>query len=88
MNGMKRSYDFHDLDNTANTLKRLFGVEYGENGLQFGRIHNKVENIWFVLHPLVQGQTPSNLNDYSLVATDDDIIIALKEGFKEAQVML
>ena len=52
MNGMERSYDFHDLVNTANTLNRLSSVEYGENGLQFGRVHNKVENIWSNLHPL------------------------------------
>lgn len=45
MNGMERSYDFHDLVNTANTLNRLSSVEYGDNGLKFGRVHNKMENI-------------------------------------------
>lgn len=42
---MERSYDFHDLVNTANTLNRLSSVEYGDNGLKFGRVHNKMENI-------------------------------------------
>ena len=36
MNGMERSYDFHDLMNTTNTLNRLSNVEYGDNGLKFG----------------------------------------------------
>lgn len=55
MNGMECFYDFHDLVNTANTLNRLSGVEYNENGPKFGRVHNKVENIWYALHPLVEG---------------------------------
>ena len=52
MNGMERSYDFHDLVNTANTLNHLSNVEYGDNGLKFGGVHNKIENIWASLHPL------------------------------------
>ena len=47
---MERSYDFNDLVNT--TLNRLSNVEYGDNGLKFGRVHNKLENIWSSLHPL------------------------------------
>lgn len=88
MNGMERCYDFHDLLNTANTLNRLSSVEYGENGVQFGRVHNKVENIWATLHPLLEGETPADLGDYSLIATDFDVIAALKEGLKIAQDML
>ena len=85
MNGMERSYDFHDLVNTANTLNRLSSMEYGENDLQFGRVHNKVENIWSNLHPLREHEAVPNLSDYSLVSIDLDVICALKEGLKEAQ---
>ena len=82
MNGMERSYDFHDLVNTSNTLNRLSSVEYGENGLQFGRVHNKVEIIWSKLHPLREGEIVADLADYSFISTDQDIIAALKEGLK------
>ena len=52
MNGMERSYDLHDLVNTYYILNRLSSVEFGNNGLKFGRVHNKMENIWLSLHPL------------------------------------
>ena len=74
--------------NIANTLNRLSSVEYGDNGLKFGRVHNKVENIWASLHPLQEGESVADLGDYSLVSTDAEIEVALKEGFKEAQAML
>ena len=84
MNGMERSYDFHDLMNTTNTLNRLSNVEYGDNGLKFGWVHNKMENIWSSLHPLQEGENEANLADYSLMATGVEIIATLKEGLKEA----
>ena len=80
---MERSYNFHDLVNTANTLNHLCAMEYGDNGLQFGRVHNKVENIWSSLHPLLDGESLTNLGDYSKIVTNVKIIVALKEGLKE-----
>lgn len=46
MNGMERAYDFHELVSCANTLNHLSQIEYGENGMKFGRTHNKMNNIW------------------------------------------
>jgi hypothetical protein len=37
---MERAYNFHELINCVNALNQLSAVEYGENGLQFGRAHN------------------------------------------------
>ena len=85
---MERCYDFHDLVNTANTLNRLSVVEYGNNGLQFGRVHNEVENIWSALHPLLDNETLTAPGDQLGISIDLEIISALKEGFKEAQAML
>jgi hypothetical protein len=52
MSSMEYAYDFHELARAANTMNQLSKVEYGENGLQFGRVHNKMSNIWAKLHPL------------------------------------
>lgn len=84
----ERAYDFHQLLNTANTLNRLASIEYKDNGLKFGRVHNKMKNVWADLHPLVEGEVVCNLSDYTLIATDDDVTVALQEGLKEAQSML
>ena len=46
MQGMERAYDFHELMNCTNTVNHLAVVEYGNNGLKFGRVHNKQPNIW------------------------------------------
>ena len=84
MVGQERAYDFHELVNTANTLNHLSAIEYGENGLKFGKLHNKMENIWADLHKLENGETPCDLGDYSAVGSNDDVIAALKEGLKAA----
>jgi hypothetical protein len=88
MQGMERTYNFHELINCANALNQLSVVEYGENGLQFGRAHNKQKNVWADLHPLQEGEDIANLADFSGLATDEDIVGALKEGFKEAQALI
>ncbi len=36
----------YDLVNCTNTLNHVVAIEYGENGLQFGKVHNKMENVW------------------------------------------
>ena len=85
MNGHERAYDFHELVNTANTLNQLSAIEYGENGLRFNKVHNKMENIWAKLHPLAEGESVCNLGDYSKVGTNAMVIEALQEGFVAAQ---
>ena len=86
MNGLERAYDFHELVNTANTLNHISVVEYGNNGFQ--KQHNKMENVWESLHKLTLGEQRPNLDDYSLIAGNADVVSALQEGLKEAQSML
>jgi hypothetical protein len=85
---MERAYNFHELINCANALNQLSAVEYGKNGLQFGRAHNKQKNVSADLHPLQEGEDIANLANFSGLATDEDIVGALKEGFKEAQALI
>jgi hypothetical protein len=40
------------------------------------------------LHPLQEGEGIANLADFSGLATDEDIVGALKEDFKEAQALI
>ena len=47
-----------------------------------------MKNVWADLHPLVEGDIACDLSDYTLVATDDNVIDALKAGLKEAQSLL
>ena len=37
------------------------------------------------LHKLQDDEVEPNLGDYSAVSTDEDVVAALKEGFKEVQ---
>ena len=69
-------------------VNQLTAIEYGKNGLQFDRVHNKQRNIWGDLHPLEPRQAHPDLADYSSLATDADIVLALKEGLKVAQAQL
>jgi len=88
MQGMERAYDFQELVGCANTVNHLVAIEYGPNGLQFGRAHNKQCNIWANLHPLKHEQSLADLGDYSALNTDEDFVSALKEGLKAAQAQL
>ena len=88
MVGLERAYDFHKLVSTANTLNQLLGIEYGENGRKFGCMHKKMTIMWAQLHPLDDGEDPCDLGDYSSIASDADVVAALKEGSKEAQKVL
>jgi hypothetical protein len=88
MVGLEQAYDFHELVSTANTLNQLSGIEYGENGLKFGRMHKKMTNMWAQLHPLDDGEDPCDLGDYSSIAYDADVVVAMREGLKKTQTML
>jgi hypothetical protein len=49
---MEHAYDFYELVNCVNTFNHVVAIEYGENGLQFGKVHSKLKNVWANLHPL------------------------------------
>ena len=40
--------------------------------------------MWADLHPLGKLEVPCNLADYTLIATNGDVISALQEGLREA----
>ena len=40
------------------------------------------------MHPLDDGEDPCDLCDYSSIESDHDVVVALKEGSKEAQKVL
>jgi hypothetical protein len=88
MQGMERSYDFHELIGCANIVNHLAAIEYGKNGLKFDRAHHKQTNIWAKLHPLGEDESVANLVDYSRLESDAAIVNCLREGFKSAQGML
>ena len=81
------AYDFHELVNTANTLNHISAVEYGNNGIEFKKQHNKMENVWEALHKLQPGEERCNLGDYSNISSNAEVISALKDGLKEAQAL-
>ncbi|KAL3677704.1 hypothetical protein R1sor_020660 [Riccia sorocarpa] len=94
MAGVERAYDFGDLLRSAGSLNRLAEIESMKDGVVVPRAHDKMKCVWEELHPvpcddkgLRVGRLP-NLGDYSEVSTDSDIILALEEGFKEAQTLL
>lgn len=43
-----------------------------------------MENIWASLHPLGEDEMVVELSDYAMLSTNDDVMCALKESFKEA----
>jgi hypothetical protein len=47
-----------------------------------------MKNVWELLHPIPDNVPLANLGGYSSLATDEEIIYALKEGFGEAQKCL
>ena len=80
MIGNEHAFDLQELIKCANTLNQLFAVEYAQNGLKFGKQHNK--------HPLHTKEVIANLADYSRVTPNKETIAALKEGLQEAQRMI
>ena len=47
-----------------------------------------MNNIWAKLYKLEDGEEEPNLGDYSIVATNEEVVKALKEGLKEAQKLI
>lgn len=82
---MERNSDFQELVGYANIVNQLAAIEYREDGFRFDKAHNKQQNMWAELHSLEFGEVPTDLADYNILATDEGIIAALKEGLKVAQ---
>lgn len=72
----------------AKYFSSLFVVEYNMNGLQFNKVHSKMENIWEKVHPFGCNEFKCDLANYSLIANETGIIEALKDGLKEAQKLI
>jgi len=88
MVGMERAYDFQELLGAANTVNRLSQMEYGKNGIKFGRVNKKMTNISAKLYKLADDEVEPDLGDYSAISSNEEVVTALKEGFKEAQKMI
>lgn len=74
---MERAYDFFELVNCANILNHITTIEYGENGFEFGQVHNKMEIVWVdMLHPLQAGESIVNPTNCSLIRSNEDIFLA------------
>lgn len=88
MSGHERNYDFGSLLDSAVGLNRIAGYEYGPESLKVGRSHKKQEFLWGKLHPLADGEVGPNLGDYSDVANNELVVVALKEGLTAAKELL
>lgn len=44
-------------------MNHLASIDYNENGLQFGKVHNKMKKLWANLHPLEDSDTIVELGD-------------------------
>lgn len=42
---MDKASNFYNVINIVNTLNEMVAMEYGENGVKFKKVHNKIENI-------------------------------------------
>ncbi|KAL2609739.1 hypothetical protein R1flu_028312 [Riccia fluitans] len=88
MRGYERNYDFGDLLDCASGLNRLVVLEYGKDFVKLSKAHVKQRPLWTKLHPLPPGHAKPDLSDFARLATDDQIIEALKVGLQEAQTLL
>ncbi|KAL2634896.1 hypothetical protein R1flu_006375 [Riccia fluitans] len=84
----ERNYDFGDLVDCASGLNRLVALEYGKEAMKLPKAHVKQRPIWASLDPLPPGHAKPDLSDFARLATDDQIIEALKIGLQQAQTLL
>ncbi|CAM6091656.1 unnamed protein product [Calypogeia fissa] len=87
MSDHERNYDFASLLDSAVGLNRIASLEFGVEGLKVGRSHKKQDHVWGKIHPLGD-ETAPNLIDYSLVANNELVVAALKEGLDVAKEVL
>ncbi|KAL2620429.1 hypothetical protein R1flu_000634 [Riccia fluitans] len=82
--GYERNYDFGDLLDCASGLNRLAVLEYDEDVVKLSKAHVKQRPLWAKLHPLPPSHAKPDLFDFARLATDDQIIEALKVGLQQA----
>lgn len=86
MRGHERSYDFSELVDCATSLNRLAAMDLSSGIVGVGKTHKKHKNIWMDLVPgPKEGHIPVDQTDYSGIQTNEDVIVALKEGLVLAQ---
>ncbi|KAL2620839.1 hypothetical protein R1flu_001044 [Riccia fluitans] len=83
-----RNYDFGDLLDCASGLNRLAILEYGDDVVKLSKAYVKQRPLWAKLHPLPPGHAKPDLSDFARLATDDQIIEALKVVLQQAQTLL
>ncbi|KAL2651525.1 hypothetical protein R1flu_019653 [Riccia fluitans] len=88
MRGYEGNYDFGDLVDCVSGLNHLAALEYGEEAMKLPKAHVKQRTICASLHPLPPGHVKPDLSDFARLATNDQIIKALKIGLKQAQTLL
>jgi len=69
----------------ANTVNHFIQIEYRVNGIKFIRTYNNMKKIWTKLHLLLGDKVELDLGNYSLVSSNKQIVIALKDRLREAQ---
>ena len=74
---MECAYDFSKLVNCTNTLNHLAAIDYRNNGMKFGCVYDKMNNVWTDLHPLLEGQKVADLHDFFNIFTNEDVIVVL-----------
>ncbi|KAL2629013.1 hypothetical protein R1flu_013699 [Riccia fluitans] len=82
MKGYERNYDFEDLLDCVSGLNHLAVLEYGEDFIKLSKAHVKHRPLWTKLHPLPPSHVKPDLSDFARLATDDQIIEALKVGLQ------
>ena len=86
MIGMERAFDISDVLHCSGNVNKLAKFECIDNGLVFPRAHKKQESIWSKLN-FMHDKPLANLKDYIDISNDDQLVFALKEGLKEAQIL-
>jgi len=81
--GLEHTYNFHELISMANTINCLVSLEYLMAwNLDISIIRWKCLGVF---RSSCRSEVRSNLGDYSEIAIDYMVVVALKEGFKEAK---
>ena len=83
---MKHAFHILDILHCSGNVNKLAKFECIDSGLVFPRAHKKQESIWYKLN-FMRGKPRANPQDYIDISNDDQLVFALKEGLKEAQIL-
>ena len=75
-----------DVLHCRGNVNKLVKFDCIDSGLVIPRTHKKKESIWSKLN-FMHGKPLANLQDYIDISNDDQLVFALKEGLKEAQIL-